>query len=60
MLVHHADAQIVSIIGVVNLNNLAVLLDDTLFCLIQTKQNAHQSRLTGAILAQQRMDLSTL
>ena len=42
VLVHHADTQVVCVVGVVDFDLYAVLLDDALFRLIQAEQNAHQ------------------
>ena len=58
MLMHHADAKRVGVIGVLDLDLFAIFLDNALFRLIQTEQYAHQGRFTGAVFAQQRMDLA--
>ena len=58
VLVHHADTQCVGIVGVIDLNNLTVLLDHTLFRLIQAEQDTHQGGFTGTVFAQQGMDLT--
>ena len=58
MLVDHADAERIGIVRAVDLNFFPILPDGTLFCLIQTKQDAHEGRFAGAVFPQQRMDLS--
>ena len=57
VLVHHADAQIVGVVGILDLNLFPVLFDDALLGLIQAEQDAHQRGFAGAVLAQQRVDL---
>ena len=58
MLVHHADAEIVGIVGVFDLDFLAVLFDGALLGLIKTEQNAHQRGFACAVLAQQGMNFA--
>ena len=58
MLVHHADAKRVGVVRVLDLDLFAIFLDNAFFRLIQTEQYAHQGRFTGAVFAQQRMDLA--
>ena len=58
VLVHHADAQCICIIGVADGNLLAVFADLTSFRLVQAKQHAHQRTFAGAVLAQQGMYLA--
>ena len=58
VLVHHADAQVVGIIGVLDLYLNAILTDGALLGLVKAKQHRHQRGLTRAVLAQQRMDLT--
>ena len=60
MLVDHADAEIIGIIRVHDLNRLSVLADLPHFSLIEAKEDAHQSGFSGAVLTQQRVDLATL
>ena len=60
VLMHHADTEVIRIVGGIDLNHPAVFLDDTLLCLIHTEQYAHQSGFSGAVLAQQGMDLPVL
>ena len=60
VLMHHTDTEVIRIVGGIDLNHLAVFLDDTLLCLIHTEQHAHQSGFSGAVLAQQSMDLPML
>ena len=59
MLMDHADAQGRGVIGVIDLDDLAVFLDHTCFRLIQAEQNAHQRGFSRTVFAQQRMDLAT-
>ena len=58
VLVHHADAQCICIIGIADGNLLAVFADLTSFRLVQAKQHAHQRTFAGAVLAQQGMYLA--
>ncbi len=58
MLVHHADAQGVGVVGVAHLHGLAVLADLSPVGLVQAKQDAHQRGLAGAVFAQQGVNLS--
>jgi hypothetical protein len=58
VLVDHADPQRVGIVGVADLDLLAVLLDGPLFRPVKAKQNAHQGGLSGTVFAQQSMDLA--
>ena len=58
MLVHHADVEIVCVVGVVDLHDLTVFPDDAVLGLIQTKQHAHQRRFAGTVFAQQRVNFS--
>ena len=58
MLVHHADAQCVGIVRVVDLDLLSVFPYRTLLRLIQTEQHTHQGGFTGAVFAQQGVDLT--
>ena len=58
VLMHHAYAQCVGIVRVVDLDFFSVFLDRTLLRLVQTKEHAHQGRFTGAVFAQQGMDLA--
>ncbi len=55
MLVDHADTKVVCIVGVIDLDFLAVFLDDALLRLVQAKQNAHEGGFAGAVFAQQGM-----
>ena len=55
---HHADAEGVGIVGIVDLDFLAVFFDDALLGLIQTEQNAHQGGFACAVLTQQGVDLA--
>ena len=58
VLVYHADVKRRGVVGVVDLDLLAVLLDDALFRLIQTEKDAHQRGLARAVLSQQSVDLA--
>ena len=58
MLVNHADAQIVGHVGVLDVDLFAVLFDDALFRLIQTKQYAHQRGFARAVFAQKGVDFA--
>ena len=53
MLVYHADTKIVGVIRILDLDFFAVFFDDAFFCLIQTEEHAHQSRLAGAVFTEQ-------
>ncbi len=55
---HHADAKTVGVVGVMNLDDLAVFQNFTLFRLVHAKQYAHQRRLASAVFSQKRMDLA--
>ena len=55
MLMNHADAQRVGVIGVVDFNRLAVDPDFPFFRLIQAEKDAHQRGLSGAVFTQQRV-----
>ena len=54
----HADVQGRSIIGIVDVNDLAVLLDHACLRLVKAEEDAHKGRLTGAVFTQQGVDLS--
>ena len=58
MLVHHADAQCVGIVGVADGNLLAVFQDLALFRLIQAEQHAHQRTFARTVLAQKGVYLA--
>ena len=58
VLVHHADAQVVGIVGVADAHLLPVHADLALFRLIQAEQHAHQGRLAGTVFTQQGVDLA--
>ena len=60
VLMHHADAKVVGVVGVFDLDLPAVLFDDALLCLIQTEKNAHQSRFAGAVFTQQGVNFALL
>ena len=58
VLMHHADAKVVGVVGVFDLDLPAVLFDDALLCLIKAEKYAHQGGLAGAVFTQQSVDLS--
>ena len=58
MLVHHADAQCVGIVGVADGDLLAVFQDLALFRLIQAEQHAHQRTFARTVLAQKGVHLA--
>ena len=58
MLVDHADAQRISVVGVLDTDLLAILFDHAFLRLVQAEQDAHQSRLSCTVFAQKRMDLA--
>ena len=58
MLVHHADVQRRGIVGVVDVNDLTVLLDDACLRLVKAEEDAHKGGLTGTVLTQQGVDFS--
>ena len=60
VLVDHADAQIICVIGIADLDFLAVLLNDTFLRCIKTKQHAHQSGLACTVFTKQCMNLALL
>ena len=57
MLMHHADAQVVGVVGIVDPDLDSVLFDRSFFRLIQAEKHAHQSGFTRAVFSQKRMDL---
>ena len=58
VLVHHADAQVIGIIGRVYPYFLSPDLDDSPVCVVQTEEDAHQCGLSGTVLAKNRMNLA--
>ena len=58
VLMHHADAQGVGIVGVVDRHFHAVFADHALLCLIQAKEDTHERRFSRAVFAQQRVNFS--
>ena len=58
VLVNHADAQSIGIVGVVDFDLHAVLFDYALLSLIKAEQNAHQRGFTGAVFTQQGVYLA--
>ena len=58
MLVHHADAEVVGVVRVLDLDLLAVLFDDALLRLVQAEQNTHQGGFSGAVFAEQGVDFA--
>ena len=60
VLVDHADAQIVCVVRIINLDFLAVLLNNAFLRCIQTEQHTHQSGFTCTVFAKQCVDLTLL
>ena len=58
VLVHHADAQGVGVVGILDGHHLTVLFDDALLRLVQAEQNTHQRGFARAVFAQQGVDLA--
>ena len=58
VLMHHADAEGVSVVRVLDLNLDAVFFDDALLSLIQAEKHAHQSRFARTVFAEQSVDLA--
>jgi len=58
MLVDHADFKVVGIIGVIDLDDLAIFPDHAAVWLVQAKQDAHQGAFAGSVFAQQGMDFA--
>ena len=58
VLVNHADAQSIGVVGVVDFDLHAVLFDHALFGLIKAEQNAHQRGFSGAVFTQQGVYLA--
>ncbi|MPM50081.1 hypothetical protein SDC9_96816 [bioreactor metagenome] len=56
VLVYHANIQGVRVVGIFDMDDFAVLLDDAAFQLIQAEQHAHERRFSCAVLAEQGMD----
>ena len=55
---HHADAEGVGVVRVLDLNLDAVFFDDALLSLIQAEKHAHQSRFARTVFAEQSVDLA--
>ena len=51
VLVHHADAQIIGIVGAMDMNFLSPNQYFSLVCMVQTKEDAHQGGLSCPVLA---------
>ena len=58
VLVHHADAQGIGVVGIVNLHPDAVLADEALLRLIHPEEDAHQRGFPGAVFAQQSVNFA--
>mgnify|MGYP007101896562 CR=1 FL=1 len=58
MLMYHADAELIGVIRVVDLNLFPVFQDLPLFWLIQAEQDRHQRRFSCSVFAQQGVDLT--
>ena len=55
---NHADAEIVGIVGVLDLDFLSVFFDGAFLGLVETEQHAHQRGFAGAVFAEQGMDFA--
>ena len=58
MLMYHAYSERIRIVRVFYADLFAVLVDLTLFGLIYTEKNGHQSRFSRAVLAEKRVDFT--
>ena len=58
MLVHHADIQFGRVVGRLDFDLLAADDDLAFVRLVHAEQHTHQSRLAGAVLAEERVDLA--
>ena len=58
LLVHDADAQLLGVAGGLNLGGLAVELDDAVILGVNTGENFHQRRFTGAVLTDEGQDFA--
>ena len=58
VLVHHADAERGGIIGVVDLDGLAVFADLARLRLVQAEEHAHERGFAGAVFTEQGVDLA--
>ena len=58
MLVYHTNVETVGVIRVVNLDFLAILLNDTCVRLVQAEKNTHKRTLAGTILAKECVNLA--
>ena len=60
MLVHHADAQCICIVGVVDLDLNTVFLDGAFLRLIQAEEHTHERGFSRAVFAEQGVNLTVL
>ena len=58
VLMHHADAQTVRVVWVLDLDLLPVFPDNALFRLVHAEQHAHQRGFARAVFPQQGVDLA--
>ena len=58
VLVHHADAQVVGVVGVLDGDLLAVLFDNALLRLVKAEEHAHQRGFACAVFTQQSMNFT--
>ena len=58
VLVHHADAERGGIIGIVDLDGLAVFADLARLRLVQAEEHAHERGFSGAVFTEQGVDLA--
>ena len=58
MLMYHADAERICVVRVADIDNLAVFQYFALFRLVKTEKNAHKSRFSRSVFAEQGMNLA--
>ena len=58
MLMYHADAECIRVVRVADIDNLAVFQYFALFRLVKTEKNAHKSRFSRSVFAEQGMNLA--
>jgi hypothetical protein len=58
VLVHHANAQVVGVVGVLDGHLPAVLPDDALLGLVQAEEHAHQRGFPSAVLTEQGVNFA--
>jgi hypothetical protein len=60
MLVHHADAEFVGVVGVADGGFAAVHQDPARIGLVEAEKDGHEGRLAGSVLSQQGVDRALL